>query len=96
MNKYLVLTIICYLLFINTFTLFLCVYDKIVSKKKGAFRVPEKTLFAFSLIGGSMAMLLGMRLVRHKTKHLKFTIGIPLILILQAAVVFLLHYKFFI
>lgn len=47
------------------------------------WRVSEKNLILISLLGGSIGGLIGMYTFRHKTKHLKFTIGLPLILILQ-------------
>ena len=61
--------------------------------KKGAWRIPEATLMGVAAIGGSIGTLLGMRLFRHKTKHLKFSLGVPAILMLQlgiAVAVFLL------
>ena len=51
--------------------------------RKGKWRVPEKTLFLLSILGGSVGALLGMRVWHHKTLHRSFRIGIPLILILQ-------------
>jgi uncharacterized membrane protein YsdA (DUF1294 family) len=51
--------------------------------QKGEWRVPEKTLFVTALLLGSLGILLGMYLFRHKTKHKRFTIGIPIILIIQ-------------
>ncbi len=56
--------------------------DKLRAKKR-AFRIPEATLFAIAIIGGSIGCILGMYLFRHKTKHLRFVYGLPLILILQ-------------
>ena len=53
--------------------------------EKGAWRIKESTLLGLSAIGGSVGALLGMNVFRHKTKHKKFTIGVPAILILQAA-----------
>jgi len=47
------------------------------------WRIPEKTLFLISLIGGSVGVLLGMLLLRHKTRHNSFKLGIPLIIIVQ-------------
>ena len=47
------------------------------------WRIPEKTLLFIAIIGGSIGMYGGMYAFRHKTKHLKFTIGIPFIFILQ-------------
>ncbi len=50
---------------------------------QGRWRIPEKTLFLFSLIGGSIGTWLGMYVFHHKTKHWYFVIGMPLILVLQ-------------
>ena len=51
--------------------------------KKNLWRIPEATLFMVAILGGSIGSLLGMYAVRHKTKHLTFTVGMPLILALQ-------------
>ncbi len=67
--------------------------DKIKAKK-GRWRVPEATLLGFSALGGSVAMLLTMFIIRHKTKHAKFMVGIPLIIILQLVAVWLCFFKF--
>ena len=48
--------------------------------KKNRWRVRESTLLLIAALGGSVGSLLGMYLFRHKTLHLKFTLGIPLIL----------------
>ena len=53
--------------------------------RRGAWRVPEKTLFLLPLLGGSLGALLGMLTFRHKTKHWYFVWGIPLILLAQLA-----------
>lgn len=47
--------------------------------------MPEKVLFGLSILGGSVGMYLGMFTFRHKTKHWYFVIGIPLIILIQAA-----------
>ena len=47
------------------------------------WRISEKNLLLISLIGGSLGMFAGMHIFKHKTKHLKFTIGVPAIFILQ-------------
>ena len=52
---------------------------------KGAFRIPEATLFIVALIGGSIGSILGMYIFRHKTRHMLFVYGMPAILILQIA-----------
>ena len=60
---------------------------------RSAFRIPEATLFAIAILGGSIGSILGMRLFRHKTKHWYFLFGMPIILILQIALVVLLYFS---
>lgn len=76
---------VCYLITINALGLLLMLIDKEKARKK-RWRIPEKSLFLVAAIGGSVGSILGMYLFRHKTKHLSFTLGMPLILILQLAV----------
>lgn len=54
---------------------------------KHKWRIPEKTLFLIAIVGGSIGTWCGMYLFRHKTKHVKFVIGFPLILIIQIIIV---------
>ena len=68
-----------YLLIINAAGLLLMLVDK-WKAKKNRWRVRESTLLLIAALGGSVGSLLGMYLFRHKTLHLKFTLGIPLIL----------------
>ena len=60
---------------------------------RSAFRIPEATLFFFFFLGGSIGSILGMHLFRHKTKHWYFLFGMPIILILQIALVVLLYFS---
>jgi uncharacterized membrane protein YsdA (DUF1294 family) len=60
--------------------------DKYKSKHN-RWRVSERTFFIIAAIGGSIGVLAGMYVFRHKTKHLSFKIGIPLILILQIVLI---------
>jgi uncharacterized membrane protein YsdA (DUF1294 family) len=62
--------------------------DKNRAKKK-LWRVPEAVLFTLALLGGSLGIWAGMYLGRHKTRHLKFVVGIPLILIVQGILAYL-------
>ena len=56
------------------------------------WRIPEKVLFCVSLLGGSVGTWAGMYLFRHKTKHWYFVVGMPLILVCQAALaIYLVH-----
>lgn len=73
-----------YLIAINPITFFAFGIDK-RKAEKGAWRTKESTLLGLAAIGGSVGALLGMNAFRHKTKHKKFTIGVPAILILQVA-----------
>lgn len=61
--------------------------------RRGAWRVPEKTLFLLPLLGGSIGALLGMRVFRHKTKHWYFVWGVPAILLAQIALEAWLLYR---
>ena len=68
-----------YLLIINAAGLLLMLVDK-WKAKKNRWRVRESTLLLVAALGGSVGCLIGMYLFRHKTRPLKFTLGIPLIL----------------
>ena len=82
-----------YLLIISLVSVIVCIYDKKVSKKNRVeLRTPEKTLLILSALGGSVAMLITMLIIRHKTKHAKFMVGIPAIIIAQAAIIWALFY----
>ena len=59
-------------------------WDKSRAKRQ-AWRVPERTLWLMSLLGGSVATYLTMRVIRHKTLHRRFMWGLPLIIVVQAA-----------
>ena len=87
MNAFTILLV--YLLSLNLIGFVIMGIDKWRARKQ-AFRVPEATLFLIALIGGSIGSILGMYAFRHKTRHLSFVIGMPLILILQLAVLFFL------
>ena len=76
--------LLVYLAAVNLVTFTVYGIDK-AKAKRGAWRVPEKTLFLLPLLGGSLGALLGMRVFRHKTKHWYFVWGIPLILLAQIA-----------
>ena len=77
--------IIGYLIVINLIGFALMGVDKSKAKKH-AWRIPEKTLFLASLLGGSIGTWAGMYVFRHKTKHLYFVVGMPAILILQIVI----------
>ena len=78
-----------YLLEINVVALLLCAVDK-VRAQAGKWRVPEGTLMLSAALGGAAGLLLAMLLLRHKTLHKKFTLGVPAILLAQVALAYFL------
>ena len=83
--------VLLYLLTINAAGFLSMLVDK-HKARKNLWRIPERTLLTIALLGGSIGSLLGMYTVRHKTKHLKFTLGIPLILAAQIGlIIWILH-----
>ncbi len=82
--------IVLYLAVINVVGFFLMGLDKWKAKYK-KWRIPEKTFFLISILGGSLGTWAGMYLFRHKTRHWYFVVGIPVILGLQ--IFFLLTFK---
>ena len=83
--KYLLL----YLLLINAAGLVLMLADKIRARN-GAWRISEMTLMLTAALGGSVGVHMGMYLFRHKTRHPKFTLGVPAILTVQILLAWLL------
>lgn len=78
--------VLVYLFIINATGFVLMLTDKIKAKKN-AWRIPEATLFLTAILGGSIGSLLGMYTFRHKTKHIQFLLGMPMILAAQVILV---------
>ena len=78
--------IIIYLVIINISGFYIMWSDK-RRAKWGKWRIPENTLFLITALGGGVGTIAGMYTFRHKTKKLKFTIGLPAILILEIILV---------
>lgn len=76
-----------YLAVISVVSVAVTVYDKWAAKHRTDRRIRESSLLAFSVLGGSAAMFVTMLIIRHKTKHPKFMIGIPVIMAAQTALV---------
>lgn len=74
--------LLLYILGVNLATFILMGVDKRKSKNQ-AWRIPERTFWGLSIIGGAIGSLLGMKVYRHKTKHRLFTMGMPIIIIIQ-------------
>ena len=79
-----------YLVLVNAAAFLLMREDK-KKARAGAWRIPEATLIGLAVAGGSIGSLAGMYCFRHKTKHLKFVLGVPLILLAQLALLFFLQ-----
>lgn len=75
-----------YLAIINLIAVIMTVSDKLRAKGHKR-RIAEKTLFTAAILGGSAAMYLTMLVIRHKTKHKRFMIGLPLIMTVQTATI---------
>ena len=81
-----------YLAVISVISIIVCIYDKFASKHMTKHRTREATLLLLSAIGGSVAMFITMLLIRHKTKHVKFMLGIPAIMVVQAALALAVYF----
>lgn len=88
MNEY----IFIYLLIINVIA-FISMYIDKQRAINHKWRIKEATLLCLAILGGSLGAYLGMKTFRHKTKHLKFTLGVPIIIFLQISSYILFIYK---
>ncbi len=84
--------IVLYFIIINIIGFFIMYIDK-QKAKKGRWRIPEKTLFIVTALGGGIGTIAGMYTFRHKTQKIAFVIGFPLITILEIFAV--IYYRFF-
>lgn len=76
---------------ISVISVMLTVYDKVASMAK-KWRIPEKMLMLFGFFGGAVAMYITMQLIRHKTKHKKFMIGLPCFIIIHIALIVVIFF----
>lgn len=91
MRNFIVLFLIFYAI-LAAVSVFLTVHDK-RSAVKGKWRVPEATLMLLGLCGGALPMFVTMRTIRHKTKHMKFMVGLPAEMALHVALICLIVFK---
>ena len=82
--------ILIYFAVISLLTSIITVYDKKAAKKWTKHRVPEKVLFLLAILGGSLSEYLTMLKIRHKTKHKRFMIGLPIIIVFQVVILWLI------
>ena len=83
--------ILLYLVMINIIGFFMMWSDK-RKAKKGKWRIPEQTLFVVTALGGGIGTIAGMYTFRHKTQKIKFTIGLPALVILE--IILVIYLKF--
>ena len=83
--------VLIFLAFISVVAVVMTIYDK-AAAKSGKRRVPEKTLMLIGFFGGATAMYCVMQLIRHKTKHKKFMIGLPVFIVLHLAMIIAVVY----
>jgi uncharacterized membrane protein YsdA (DUF1294 family) len=77
---------------INIIGFILCAADKSRARKH-QWRIPERNLFITALLGGSIGVYSAMLLFRHKTKHLRFMAGIPLIFIIECVALYYIAFR---
>ena len=82
--------ILLYYLAIINIVAFIVIFIDKQKAIKHKWRIKESTLFLLSILGGSLGTLIGMYTFHHKTKHIKFTLGIPFVLILQIIFIYYL------
>lgn len=77
-----------YILIISIVTTIITAYDKAAAKKRN-FRISESTLILCAIFGGAVAELITMLVIRHKTRHIKFMLGLPVIIMIQLVLIIL-------
>jgi len=85
------LSIIIFFLAINAAAFFIMIFDKSQSRKAGAGRISEGTLFFMATFFGSVGVFLGMLASRHKTNKLHFILGIPMLAVENCALLYLIY-----
>ena len=78
--------VLYYFIAVSVIGALVCIYDKLAAPR-GWRRVPERTLFFWALVGGGPGVYLTMLLIRHKTLHRSFMLGIPAIMVFQIVII---------
>ena len=81
--------IVMWLVIVNIAAVLMTMWDKNRARRR-EWRVSESTLWVTAALGGAAAMFLTMFVIRHKTRHLSFMIGLPLLSVVQIAVLYLM------
>lgn len=80
-----------YILAISVITVIVTVYDKLAAKWLRRYRVPEKVLLGLGFFGGAAAEYITMKVIRHKTRHKNFMLGLPAMIVFHI-VIFAVYY----
>ncbi len=81
-----------YIIIISLISIFLTVYDKIAAKRFPRNRVPEKILLGTAFLGGAAAEYITMQTIRHKTRHKKFMLSLPLFTVIHIIIILSIIY----
>lgn len=84
---------VIYLFIVSIISVFVTVLDKYLAKHN-MWRISEKTLFIFAVLGGGVAMYTTMRIIHHKTRKNKFMFGIPAIILLEICIAAIIYFNF--
>ena len=85
-------SLFAYIAVVNIITFYLMRVDK-QKAIKNQFRIPERTFFLLSILGGALGTYIGMKIFRHKTKHASFTIGMPILILLNLGLFIYVFYN---
>ncbi len=85
--------LLIYFLAISALSVVVTILDKLAARRR-AMRVPEAVLLLLAALGGSVSMYITMLVIRHKTRHPKFMVGIPVIFVLQIALLLFAVWRF--
>jgi uncharacterized membrane protein YsdA (DUF1294 family) len=80
------MTLMYYLIGVNVLGFGLMAIDK-SKARKGQWRIRENHLFLVAFLGGALGSFLGMQAFHHKTKHWKFKVGVPILIVLNLAII---------
>ena len=82
-----------WLLIVSVAAMAVTVYDKWAAKRRPRARIREKTLWLLAALGGSVGMLLTMLLIRHKTRHVSFMVGVPILVVAQVILIYIAVFR---
>lgn len=85
--KEIIVSALIFYVAVGSAAVFVTIYDKAAAKKRKR-RIPEQLLFFWAAIGGALPMLITMKAINHKTRHKRFMLGLPAIILIHTLIVF--------